>query len=333
MELAKLNKCLKQFYELQVDPTFQDFLQRGSDEVRRRRKKYDVDPAEKDLNNNPDNDHFRQEYEKALRNYKSSTDYDRVYKRIYDISHIDLQQATIKKVPLPKNEKEIKALLQDGKPTILSSRDKLFLYDNNATLHTHMEPGYNDHYINPHGEHDNYGRLSALDSAVEINGFTVKMDTIENIADAFKVGLIDNVWKVDGPSTNELRDKRKDSKRGSLNRDPGNKYADKSGYKRGPRLSHRLADTFRSRYVNELKDIKDKMDKLSNQLSQKLITDAHRITPAGVNRIKQALHNAESIYVGHPFIQAGDVKDATDYIDEANLYLAELKYLVNQLKR
>ena len=320
--------------ELQVDPTFQDFLHRGSDKVRERRKRRWVDPAKQDLDNNPDDDHFRQEYEKALHAYKSSTDYDRIYKRIYDISHIDLQQATIKKVPLPKDEKEVKALLLDGRPTILSSWDKLFLYDNNAKLHTRWEPGYNDHFINPHGEHDNYGRLSVLDDEIEINERPVKLDTIENIAFMFKGGLIHNVWKVDGPSTNELRDKRKDSKKGTLNRDPGNKYADKSGYKRNAaNLSARLADTFRSRYVNELKDIKDKMDKLSNELSQKLITDAHKITPYGVSRIKQALRNAESIYVGHPFIQAGNVKDATDYIDKANLYLAELKYLANQLKR
>ena len=115
--------------EIQVDPELRDRIQKGSDKLREPYKG-EIEYAKSNLDKYPDDDFYKRQYERALRQYKQSNDFDKLYKKLYNTTRIDLEQATIDKIPVPDNGNELLSLLKDGYPTILSSGDELFLFDN-----------------------------------------------------------------------------------------------------------------------------------------------------------------------------------------------------------
>lgn len=306
--MNKLIEKLDKLVELQVDPDLRNIVQRGSDRLREPAKD-DMDYAKQNMDKYPDDDYFKRQYERALARYKSSNAFDKLYKKIYNATHIDLQQATIEKVPVPQNGKDGLALLKDGKPTILSSGEKLFLFD---------ERGWIVYYS------------AALNDTTTINGKTLSLDSDRNIVRAFNAGVFDNAWKIDGPSTEELRNKRLDARAGSVQRGP-NWYSDvdKSGYARRD-LRKELADNKRTDYTNQIADVKKQAADLRRQLVQKIKTsDIEDIDVSTFNSISKALNNLESVNSNDYDLTRGDNENAKAYIDRAKGYLDNLKDVVD----
>ena len=299
---------LKQFYELQVDPDFRDMIQRGSDRMRLPDKD-DVEYAKRNMDKYPDDDYFKRQYERALARYNSSNAFDRLYQKIYNSTHIDLNQATIEKVPVPQNGKDGLALIKNGKPTILSSGEKLFLFG---------EGGWIVYYS------------AALNDTATVNGKTLNLDSDRNIVRAFNAGVFDNAWKINGPSTDELRAQRAGAKSGSVQRDRRMYVdSDKSGYRKRD-LRKELADKKRTDYTNQIDDIKKQAVDLRRQLVQKIKTgDLEDIDVSTFNSISKALNNLESVNRNDYDLRLGNSEDAKAYIDRANRYLDNLKNVVD----
>lgn len=293
--------------EIQVDPELKDRIQKGSDKLREPYKDQ-IEYAKSNLDKYPDDDLFKRQYERALRQYKQSNDFDKLYKKLYDRTWIDLEQATIDKVPVPDTGNDLLSLLKDGYPTILSSGDDLFLFDNNGNV------VYGD---------------NALRDQLNINGRSLGMDYDKNIKTAANKHLFDNVWKVHGPSTKELRDKRWANKQGSVDRNKFGWDVDKSGYKTRD-LPKELADTKRSDYINRVNNIEMQAEDLRKQLVQKIKTsDIEDIVPSTFKRISDALNSLEGVTVDK--VMYGDSKDAESYIANSNKLLDNLKDIIDNL--
>ena len=217
--MNKLIEKLNRLVEFQVDPELRDIIQRGSDRLKQHDKDI-LDKEKRALKKHPDDNSFKKRYSQALRDYKSSNDFDNLYKYLYAFSEIDLQQATIDKVPVPKNKEEAQILINDGRPTIFSSGDKLFSYSGDGYLI--------------------YGPRS-LENEIDINGKRVDLRGRKNIHRLFNSGLIDNAWKINGPSTEELRKQRADAKSGAVEKSFLSFNTDKSGYQKRD-LAQELAD-------------------------------------------------------------------------------------------
>ena len=307
MELAKLNKCLKQFYELQVDPDLRDRIQKGSDKLREPYRD-EIEYAKNNLDKYPNDYYFKRQYERALRQYKQSNDFDKLYKKLYNTARIDLEQATINKVPIPDTGNELLSLLKDGYPTILSSGDKLFLFDKN---------GYNV-----------YGN-NALSNFLKVNGRQLNMDSDKNIKVAGNKHLFNNAWKVHGPSTEELRDQRWANRQGSVDRNKYGWNVDKSGYPKR-NLSKELADKKRGDYTNQINNIKQQSVDLRRQLVQKIKTsDIEDIDVNTFNRISNTLNQLNQVNTSK--VSYGDSEDANKYIADSNKLLDNLKDIINNI--
>ena len=293
--------------EIQVDPELRDRIQKGSDKLREPYKG-EIEYAKSNLDKYPDDDFYKRQYERALRQYKQSNDFDKLYKKLYNTTRIDLEQATIDKIPVPDNGNELLSLLKDGYPTILSSGDELFLFDNK---------GYKV-----------YGD-KALNGFLDVNGRQLNMDSDKNIKTAGNRHLFDNAWKVHGPSTKELRDQRWANRQGSVDR---NKYGwdvDKSGYPTR-NLSKELADKKRGDYINQINNIKQQSVDLRRQLVQKIKTsDIEDIDVNTFNRISNALNQLNQVNTSK--VSYGDSEDANKYVADSNKLLDNLKDIIDNI--
>lgn len=293
--------------EIQVDPELRDRIQKGSDKLREPYKGQ-IEYAKRYLDKYPDDDFYKRQYELALRHYKQSNDFDKLYKKLYNLTWIDLEQATIDKVPVPDTGNDLLSLLKDGYPTILSSGDKLFLFDNK---------GYKVYGDN------------ALNDFLHVNGRRLNMDSDKNIKAAGNKHLFDNAWKIHGPSTKELRDQRWANRQGSVDRNKFGWGVDKSGYKTRD-LSKELAGTKRSDYITRVNNIEKQAEDLRKQLVQKIKTsDIEDIVPSTFKRISDALNSLEGVTVDK--VMYGDSKDAESYIANSNKLLDNLKDIIDNL--
>ena len=284
--------------ELQVDPDLRDRIQKGSDRLREPYKDK-VEYTKNYLDKYPDDDFYKSQYDRALRQYKQSNDFDKLYKKLYDITRIDLEQATIDKVPVPDTGNELLSLLKDGYPTILSSGDTLFLFDNK---------GYKIYGDN------------AIEDFLDVNGRQLNMDSDKNIKTAGNKHLFDNAWKVHGPSTKELQNQRWANRQGSVDRVKDRWDVDKSGYPTRY-LSRELAVKKRGDYTNQINNIKQQSVDLRRQLVQKIKTsDIEDIDVNTFNRISNTLK-----------VLYGDSEDANKYIADSNKLLDNLKDIIDNL--
>lgn len=307
MELAKLNKCLKQFYELQVDSDLRDRIQKGSDKLREPYRD-EIEYTKRDLDKYPDDKFFKDRYNRALRRYKQSNDFDKLYKKLYDNTRVDLEQATIDKVPVPDTGDELLSLLKDGYPTILSSGDELFLFDNNGNI------VYGD---------------NALSDELRVNTRYLAMDYDKNIKAVGNKHLFDNAWKVHGPSTKELRDQRWANRQGSVDRNKDGWDVDKSGYPTR-NLSKELADKKRGDYINQINNIKQQSVDLRRQLVQKIKTsDIEDINVDTFNRISDTLSRLNQVDTLK--VLYSDSEDANKYIANSNKLLDNLKDIIDNI--
>lgn len=148
----------------------------------------------------------------------------------------DMNKATIKKVDLPKNSKELKSYLQRGHYFLLTSPlsyYEIFLLSPEGIVVNHNElySDSGDHYLLEYKSH---------------------------VRRAFDDGIFDKMWEIDAPLNNKNKFSPPPS---SLVRRKHSKYnygvdLDKSGYKRR-NLKAELAIKNRDKYVQEIIKLKN----------------------------------------------------------------------------
>ena len=260
MNIRKLNEELRILNEMDVDPSFKDFINTTKEKQRDDRYGSALQYAKSDAERRPDDDWYQSKYARILKKYMGKQDIEHIYTELHSAMNLDMQNATIKSIPCPQVSTELKKVLAGHDALILNGpgtggKVAVAKLDTNGSVYCC------------------WGRGEVITGDARYKGTTLDLSSPRSLSRAVNAGAFDKAWIVDAPKCDEIQQKRAEAKRGAVSLDRAEQnwhgYRDKSGYVRRD-LAQELGKLKRAAFDTDYKAFKDQAKAMRQKLTQQI---------------------------------------------------------------